>query len=86
MGEVRPLDTSEEAWSVYLDMLRRMSPERRFEMGLRLNALCRRLLEAGVRDRHPDYTDEQVRLAVIGLLLPEDLFRAAYPGVEMVPP
>lgn len=86
MGVLRPLDTSEEAWSVYLNVLRRMPPERRFEIGLELNALSRRLLEAGVRARHPEYTDEQVRLAVIRLLLPEDLFRAAYPGAEVLPP
>jgi hypothetical protein len=40
---------------------------------------------AGVRSRHPDYTDEKVRFAVIRLQLGEALFRKVYPRVDIEP-
>ncbi len=40
----------------------------------------------GVRKRHPDYDDRQVRLAVIRLMLPEELFLKAYPDAGEIRP
>jgi hypothetical protein len=42
--------------------------------------MSRRLLAEGVRQRHREYTDAQVRWAFLRLWLGEDLFRKAYPG------
>jgi len=39
----------------------------------------------GMRSRHPDYSDEEVRLATIHLTLGEKLFGEAYPGVDVRP-
>jgi hypothetical protein len=36
--------------------------------------------------RHPDYDDQQVKLAAIRLTLPADLFHAAYPEAGLFPP
>ena len=38
-----------------------------------------------MRSRHPDYRDEEVRLASIRLTLGEKLFGEAYPGVDVRP-
>jgi hypothetical protein len=39
----------------------------------------------GVRSRHPEYTPRQVELAVIRMMVGDDLFRRAYPGEDVRP-
>jgi hypothetical protein len=80
-----PADTTPEAAAVQLEVYRRMSPVQRLEIALEMGDSLRRLSAAGVRRRHPEYTEEQVRLAVIRLSLGEELFRKAYPGVDVRP-
>ncbi len=41
--------------------------------------MSRQLLASGIRARHPEYTDEQVRLAAIRIWLSPEVFRLAYP-------
>ena len=76
-------DTTEEAARVQLAVFRRMTPERRVELALAMTADLRRRLAEGVRQRHPEYSEDQVRLAVIRLTLGDDLFRTVYPGVDV---
>ncbi len=83
---MRSADTSEEAARIQLEIYRRMPPGRRLELAFELSALSRRLVFEGIRQRHPDYTDEQVRLSGFRLLLGHDLFRAAYPGSPELTP
>jgi len=75
----RALDTTEEAERVQIEVFRKMSPGKRLQAASALYRMARSLMETGVRMRHPDYNDEQIRLAVIRLTLPEELFLAAYP-------
>ena len=72
-------DTSKDAERVQLEVLRRMGPEGRLQAGIELTRMSRLLLAEGIRRRHPDYDDDQIRLATIRLTLPADLFHAAYP-------
>lgn len=76
---MRPLDTTPEADQLQVEIFRRMGPEKRLQAGIALSQLCRTLLREGVRMRHPEYDEREVTLAVIRLMLPEDLFLAAYP-------
>jgi hypothetical protein len=80
-----PNDTSREAYWALTAALRRMGPERRAAMTFELNDQLRARLAAGVRMRHPDYDNEQVRLATIRLRLGDDWFRRAFPEVEVTP-
>ncbi len=83
---MKSLDTRKEAENIQLDIFRRMGPEGRLNAGIALSKTCRELLRAGVRSRHPDYDETQLRLAVIRLLLPENLFAAAYPeALDILP-
>ena len=82
---MRPLDTTPEAARVQFRVLRRMGERGRVEAMFSLCESMRGMLETGVRHRHPDYDDERVRLAVIRIMLGEDLFRRAYPGVDIKP-
>jgi hypothetical protein len=86
MKQSRPLDTSPEAERVQIEIFRKMTPERRLRAASELGQVVRKLLVNGVRQRHPEYDDEQVRLAVIRLILPENLFLAAYPHAKDIRP
>jgi hypothetical protein len=81
--ESGPADTTPEAAKVQLEIYRRMPPSRRLELALALSDTVRRVAAAGVRQRHPAYSDEQVRLAVLRLTLGDELFGQAFPGVEV---
>ncbi len=83
--EVIPADTTPEAAAVQLEIYRRMPPWRRLRAALEMGDMGRSLSAAGIRSRHPEYTEEQVRLAVIRLSVGEELFRQAYPGKDVQP-
>jgi hypothetical protein len=75
-----PADTSVEAARVQHGIYRRMAPEQRLQLVFQMTASTRAVTAAGVRSRHPDYSERQVQLAVIRLALGEELFRRVYPG------
>ena len=78
-------DTTEEARAVQVAAWRRMTPEQRVALACELSDNVRQIAAEGVRRRHLDYSDDEVRLAVIRLMLGEKLFRKAYPGVDVRP-
>jgi hypothetical protein len=63
-----------------------MGPEKRLQAAIELAQTSRELLAEGVRRRHPEYGEDEVRLAVIRVLLPEELFAAAYPTAQGIQP
>ena len=78
-----PADTSPEAAWRQVEVYRRMTPEQRFVISCEMNdALCARVAN-GVRQRHPELSDEEVRLAVIRICLGDELFSKAFPGVKV---
>ena len=86
MKQSTPLDTSPEVEHIQNEIFRKMTPARRLQLAIELTQTSRKLLAAGVRHRHPDYSDEQVRLAVIRSTIPEKLFLAAYPHAKEIQP
>ena len=80
-----PADTSAEAARVQFGVLRKMGPGGRAKSMFELNDALRATMRAGVRNRHPEYTSEQVRLSLFRLTLGEDLFHDAFPGIEVRP-
>ena len=83
---MRPFDTNADVEKLQIEIFRRMGPEKRLQSGALLSETCRSLLAVGIRKRHPNYNKEQIRLAVIRCLLPEDLFLRAYPGARDILP
>lgn len=51
-------------------------------MAFELSDNVRRVLEAGIRERHPEYTDEQVQRDAIRLTAGEELARRAFSDQE----
>ena len=81
-----PPDTSPDADAMQLDVYRRLGGAGRLAIVFRLNALVREAAAAGIRRRHPDYTDEQVRAALMRLRLGDDLMRRVFPERDLVDP
>jgi hypothetical protein len=76
-------DTSLEAGRVQVAIYQRMTPEQRLMKAFDLTECVRELAAAGVRSRHPEYTDRQVKFAVIRLVLGDELFRTVYPHEDV---
>ena len=72
-------DTSEQAALAQLEVYRRMSPGARLRAAVELADVSRKLLADGIRARHPEYDERQVRLAMFRVWLGPAMFRLAYP-------
>ena len=81
--EFVPADTTPEAAWVQLEAYRHMGGVRRLELAFELSDFLRGFVESGVRSRHPEYDQNQVKLAVIRLTVGDELFRKAFPGVSI---
>jgi len=81
-----PADTTPEAWAAQLEMLRRLGGPRRSAAAFRLTALARAAARSGIRARHPDYSDEEVRRAFCRLLHGDAVARRVWPGAPLVDP
>ena len=66
-------DTTPEAHAVQLECLRRISGAEHFAMMCRLTANVRTMAFEAIRRRHPDFSDEEVRLRFIELTYGSEL-------------
>lgn len=78
-------DTSGAARDRQAQLFRAMTPEQRIAMAVDMSEAAFRMAEDGIRLRHPDYSDEEVRLTGIRLRIGDDLFRAAFPTARLLP-
>lgn len=78
-------DTSKDSAERHIQALQRMGLAGRAEMTFQLSDNLRAITEAGIRYRHPDYTDQQVVQAVLSLVLDKKLFEQVFPGCEISP-
>ena len=76
----RSLDTTPDAHDLQVETWRRMTGSERVTLAFEMSEDMRRIAADGIRDRHTDYSDEEVRWALFRLLLGDDLFSAAYPN------
>jgi hypothetical protein len=61
---VRPRDTTEKAAAVVAELNRALGPERRFIQALELSDFLRQFAKAGLRSRHPEYSEEELMRAL----------------------
>ena len=81
-----PSDTSAEVLAFQFEAYRRMDGAARVETAARMSDDLREVALAGIRGRHPEYSEEQARLALYRLLHGDDVFRGAWPGSELLDP
>ena len=69
-------DTSHDADTVQLELWRSMSGQQRLQKAMSLSAKLRNMAFEAIRRRHPDFSEDQIRLKFIGLTYGEDLATA----------
>jgi len=69
-----------------MDAYRRIGPAARARMAERLSADTRELTRAGIRARHPAYTEQEVALALCRVLYGDKLVRKAWPEYPLIAP
>ncbi|MBN1805653.1 MAG: hypothetical protein JW837_10410 [Sedimentisphaerales bacterium] len=74
-----PADTTIEAFRKQVEILRRMGPERRLKIAFELSDNLRSIVEAGVRERHDDYDEQQIKHEVLRLMIGDVLFKQIFP-------
>jgi hypothetical protein len=79
-------DTSPDAWQVQRDIYRRMSPEARLDLAVRMSEDARRLTLEGIQQRHPEYDLAAARRALFRLLLGDALVLRIWPNEPLVAP
>jgi hypothetical protein len=72
-------DTSREAHHVQTAIWRRLGPSGRVALAVAMSEDLREVTRAGVRQRHPDYSDHDVELALRHLIWGAELFSKVYP-------
>ena len=60
-------DTSDEALAVQLECLRQMTPHERLRRACAWSGQLRRMAFKAIRRRHPEYSEDEVRLRFIEL-------------------
>jgi len=81
-----PRDTTLEAIRIRFSILRKIGFAGRANVAIELSDGLRATIQSGVRQRHPEYNDNMVRLAALRLAIGEQLFRQAYPDIKVNDP
>jgi hypothetical protein len=77
-----PVDTTLEAARKEFEILRRLGPQVRARMAFEMSDNLCRIVEAGVRHRHPDFDQKKIGLEVLRLMIGEELYRQMLKGTE----
>ena len=78
----RPLDTTEKAWAIMEEGIRRMTPQQRVGRAVSLTILSHRLALAEIRRRHPDESDRQHRLRLAARMIDAPTMKEAFSWVD----
>ena len=70
-----PADTTVGAARKQFEILRGLDVNTRAKMTFELSNNLRSIIEAGVKLRHPDFDEQQIRRQVLRLMIGETLFR-----------
>lgn len=83
---MRPYDTSPEAHELQLRLYRSMTDEQRSGLALEMSDDVRQIAREGIKQRHPEYTDEDVKKALVALLYGADAAAKVWPGSPVPSP
>lgn len=81
-----PADTTPDAYRVQARVYREMGGAARVRIAFELSDFARRLTEAGIRRRHPEYTAEEIMRARARVTMGDELTRAAWPASPLLDP
>jgi hypothetical protein len=75
-----PLDTTIEAARKEFEILRKLGPQIRARMAFEMSDNLRRIVEAGVMNRHPDFDQRKVEMEVLRLMIGDKLYNQMLKG------
>jgi hypothetical protein len=75
---MRPADTSPEAWKVWLDVVRKMTPAERLQRAFEYSAFVRNLAESTLRREHPGASEREIFLRAARQRLGPAMFARVY--------
>lgn len=78
MPIVRPFDTTADAWRIQTGLNRGRAPAERVVTAMRMSDDARAITEAGIRSRHRDWSDAQVRRELLSRIYGRDLVDRAW--------
>ncbi len=76
-------DTARDAEIEQLKILGKLDIHARAEMTFHLSDNLRKITEAGIRYRHPDYSRQTIHLALMRLTLGDNLFNQVFPNTKV---
>ena len=83
---MRARDTSQEAYELQLRRYRAMGDEERAGLALEMSDDIRSVAAEGIRQRHPQYSERDVRKALVALLYGAEAAARIWPGAPVPPP
>jgi hypothetical protein len=83
---MKSIDTSREIEKIQVNILRKMEPEQRLKLVFQLFETEKKLLIEGIRSRHPEYTEKEIKLALKRIFLGDELFEIVYPKAKGIKP
>ena len=78
----RPLDTTEEAWRIVEDGIRRMTPAQRIQRAISLTIFGHGLALANIRRLHPDEDERRHRLRLAARYIDAETMKRAFGYVD----
>jgi hypothetical protein len=83
---MRAQDTSPAAHELQMRLYRAMTASERGALALRMSDDVRRIAAEGIRQRHPDYSEHEVRRALLALLYGADAAANVWPRLPVPRP
>lgn len=82
---VIPADTDQESFQIQLQLWRAMSAEQKFAQVFQLCDDARALVVDGIRSRHPEYSEDQIKHASFRIFLGDELYQTVWPDRPLLP-
>jgi hypothetical protein len=70
-----PLDTTLEAHRKQVEILRKLSPQRKALMAIELTDNIRQIAVEGIKSRYPEFSEKQVMRELLRLIVGDELFQ-----------
>lgn len=70
-----PHDTTPDIHRKQIEILRKMSPQKRALISFELNDNVRQIEVAGIKRMHPEFTETQIRKELLRRLVSDELFQ-----------
>jgi hypothetical protein len=78
-----PRDTQQEIAMKQFDVLKKMDISTRAEITFQLSDNLRDIVQEGIRQRHLEYTQDQVVQATLSLIMDKEIVKQAFGGREL---